>query len=50
MSVKNSSMEDVITFVHVLTLMAATTVFVMMDMILKMIPPVVLAMVCMLCI
>ena len=39
MSVKNSRMEDVITFV--LTLMVATTVLVMMDMFLEMIPPVV---------
>ena len=40
MNVRDSPMEDVITFV--LTLMVATTVLVMMDMILQMIPPVVL--------
>jgi len=40
MSVRDSPMEDVITFV--LTLMVATTVLVMMDMFLEMIPPVVL--------
>ena len=45
MSVRDSPMEDVITFV--LTLMVATTVLVMMDMILEMIPPVVL--VCVIC-
>ena len=40
MSVRDSPMEDAITFV--LTLMVATTVLVMMDMFLEMIPPVVL--------
>jgi len=40
MNVKNSPKEDVITFV--LTLMVVTTVLVMMDMFLDMMPPVVL--------
>ena len=40
MNVRDSPMEDVITFV--LTLMVATTVLVMMDMILEIMPPVVL--------
>ena len=40
MSVRNSPMEDVITFVP--TIMVATTVLVMMDTILEMMPPVVL--------